>query len=127
MEDKLLKHGRFSWNELITTDVERAMTFYGKLFGWQYEAFPMDEMTYHVIRTGDEETGGIMPIPPQAGDHRPTWGIYVTVDNVDETVKLAEQLGGKIHQPPTDIPGVGKFAILQDPQGAFISVITYLK
>ena len=127
MDDRLLKHGRFSWNELMTTDVEGATNFYGTLFGWQYEAFPMGEMTYHVIRSGNDETGGIMPMPPQAVDHPPAWGIYVTVDNVDATVQRAEELGGKIHQPPTDIPGVGRFAVLQDPQGAYISVITYAK
>lgn len=127
MEDKLLKHGRFSWNELMTTDVEGATTFYGRLFGWQYEAFPMNDMTYHVIRAGNEEAGGIMSIPPQAEGHPPAWGIYVTVDNVDESAKLAEKLGGKIHLPPTDIAGVGRFAVIQDPQGAFISIISYEK
>jgi predicted enzyme related to lactoylglutathione lyase len=125
MEDRLLKHGRFSWNELMTTDVEGATLFYGNLFGWEFEAFPMNEMTYHVIRSGSEETGGIMPIPPQAEGHPPTWGIYITVDDVDATAKRAEELGGKIHLPPTDIPGVGRFAVLEDPQGAFISIITY--
>jgi predicted enzyme related to lactoylglutathione lyase len=127
MDDKLLKHGRFSWNELMTTDVEGARNFYGKLFGWQYEGFPTEKMTYEVVHAGGEETGGIMPIPPQAEGHPPTWGIYVTVDDVDASVKLAEALGGTIHVPPADIPGVGRFAMLQDPQGAYISIITYEK
>ena len=125
MDEKLLKHGRFSWNELMTTDVEGARDFYTKLFGWQYETFNMNDMPYHVIRSGEEETGGIMSMPPQAEGHPPMWGIYVTVDDVDASVKLTEELGGKVHLPPTDIPEVGRFAILQDPQGAFISIITY--
>jgi len=125
MNEELFKHGRFSWNELLTTDPEEAKGFYAKLFGWEYEIFPSEEMTYHVIKTGGEESGGIMQIPPQAAGQPPLWGIYVTVDNVDETVKLAENLGGKIHVPPTDIPKVGRFAVIQDPQGAYISVITY--
>jgi len=125
MDEKLLRHGRFSWNELMTTDVEGAKVFYAKLFGWQYEAFPMDEKTYHVIRSGDDETGGIMEMPPPAEGHPPAWGAYVTVDDVDETARRAEELGGKIHLPPTDIPKVGRFAVIQDPQGAFISIITY--
>ena len=127
MDDKLLKHGRFSWNELMTTDVEGARAFYGKLFGWQYEGFPMEDMTYEVIRSGGEEIGGMMPMPPQAGEHPSAWSVYITVDNVDNSVKLAEELGGKIHVPPTDIPEVGRFAIIQDPQGAYVSIITYLK
>ena len=126
MDDKLLKHGRFSWHELMTTDVEGARAFYGKLFGWQYEAFPMETMTYEVIRSGGEETGGIMPMPPPVKEgHPPAWGIYITVEDVDTTAKLAEELGGKIHLPPTDIPEVGRFAVIQDPQGAYISIITY--
>jgi predicted enzyme related to lactoylglutathione lyase len=125
MKAELLKHGRFSWNELLTTAPEAAKGFYAKLFGWEYEMFPSEAMTYHVIKSGGEEIGGIMQIPPQAKGQPPVWGIYVTVDNVDETVKLAEILGGKIHVPPTDIPKVGRFAVLRDPQGAFISVITY--
>jgi len=55
------------------------------------------------------------------------WTSYVTVDNVDETAKLAESLGGKICVPPTDIPEVGRFAVLADPQGAVIAAITHLK
>ena len=127
MDEKLLKHGRFSWNELMTTNVEGARAFYGKLFGWQYEAFPMEGMTYEVIRSNGEEIGGMLPMPPQAGEHPPTWGAYITVDDIDDTAKLAEKLGGTIHLPPTYIPGVGRFAVLQDPQGAYISVITYEK
>ena len=125
MDDKLLKHGRFSWQELMTTDVEGAKDFYAKMFGWQYQTFPMADMIYEVIRTGEDETGGIMPIPPQAEGHPPTWGIYVTVDDVDASAALAVELGGKIHVPPTDIPEVGRLAMIQDPQGAHISIITY--
>lgn len=125
MDDKLLKHGSFSWNELLTTDEEGAKAFYGKLFGWEYQTFPMEKGGYHVIRAGGEESGGVMAMPPQAEGYPPTWGVYVTVDNVDESAKLAEKLGGKIHLAPTDIAGVGRFAVIQDPQGAFISIITY--
>ena len=127
MDDKLLKHGRFSWNELMTTDVGDARAFYGKLFGWQYEGFPMENMTYEVIYSGGEEIGGMIPMPSGAGEHPPAWSTYITVDDVDATAKLAEALGGKIHLEPTDIPRVGRFAVLQDPQGAYIAIITYVK
>jgi predicted enzyme related to lactoylglutathione lyase len=111
----------------MTTDEEGAKTFYGKLFGWQFEAMPMNDMTYHVFRSDGDETGGIMAIPPEAEGHPPTWGAYVTVDDVDVSIKLTEELGGKVHVPPMDIPGVGRFAMIQDPQGAYISIITYEK
>ena len=66
-----------------------------------------------------------MTIPPQAEGAPPSWGIYVTVDDVDATANKAEELGAKILVPLTDIPNVGRFFVLQDPQGAVISAITY--
>ena len=68
-----------------------------------------------------------MAMPPQVKGAPPHWGIYVTVDDVDATAKLAEQMGAKTIVPPTDIPNVGRFCTFQDPQGALISVITYLR
>ena len=54
------------------------------------------------------------------------WGGYVTVDNVDESAKQAESLGGKIIMEPRDIPNVGRFCVITDPQGALLSIITYV-
>jgi hypothetical protein len=67
-----------------------------------------------------------MAIPESATGMPPTWGVYVTVDNVDASAKLAVDLGGKVMIPPTDIPDVGRFAFLQDPQGATFSIISYV-
>ena len=129
MEASETKHGQFSWNELATTDPAGATKFYTQLFGWTSQEWPMPEFTYTVVRLGGSETGqgGIMPIPPTAKGMPPAWISYVTVDNVDTTVKLAEKLGGKVMAPPRDIPEVGRFAVLQDPQGAAVAIITYLK
>jgi predicted enzyme related to lactoylglutathione lyase len=66
-----------------------------------------------------------MTVPPQAEGTPPNWGCYVTVSDVDATAAKAEELGGKILMPPTDIPNVGRFSVLQDPKGAVISEITY--
>jgi hypothetical protein len=57
----------------------------------------------------------------------PMWGAYVTVDDVDLTARTAEQLGARLLVPPTDIPNVGRFCVIQDPQGAVINAITYIK
>lgn len=129
MEPSETKHGQFSWNELATTDPAGATKFYTQLFGWTSQEWPMPEFTYTVVRLGGSETGqgGIMPIPPSAKGMPPAWISYVTVDSVDTTAKQAEKLGGKIMVPPRDIPEVGRFAVLQDPQGAAIAIITYLK
>ena len=125
MEDKYKQHGAFSWNELMTSDPKAAADFYSKLFNWTTEDWDMGEMTYTVAKIGDDGVGGIMAMPPQAEGAPPTWGAYITVDDVDTTVRKAEELGAKILNPPNDIPDVGRMATLQDPQGAVISIMTY--
>ena len=131
MTDRYKQQGAFSWNELMTTDVEAAKQFYTKLLGWTTEDMPiegqMEGMTYTVVKAGDEEVGGIMPLPPQAQGTPPNWGAYVTVDDVDATAKLAQELGAKTIVPLTDIPDVGRFYMFQDRQGAVLSVITYVE
>jgi predicted enzyme related to lactoylglutathione lyase len=123
------KHGQFSWNELATTDPGAAKQFYTEMFGWQTQDLPMPQFTYTVVTAKGEESGqgGIMPIPPNAQGMPPAWIGYVTVDDVDASAKQAEKLGGKVLLQPTDIPNVGRFSVLQDPQGAAIAIITYLK
>lgn len=83
-------------------------------------------MEYRVISAGGQGIGGMMPIPPHLTQMPPVWRSTVTVENVDATTKLAEDLGGKVLLQPHDIPTVGRFAVVQDPQGAVITVITYL-
>jgi uncharacterized protein len=126
MNELFKRQGAFSWSELMTTDVEGAIKFYSKLFGWKTEDMPMENMKYTIVKVGEEGLGGIMPVPPQAQGTPPNWGVYVTVDDVDATAQKAEKLGGKILVPPTDIPNVGRFCVLQDPQGAVISAIEYI-
>jgi predicted enzyme related to lactoylglutathione lyase len=125
MEEKFKKHGAFSWCELMTTDVESAKRFYTELLGWNSEDMPMGDMTYTVLKAGDEAVGGIMTIPPQAQGAPPHWGVYITVDDVDAVAKKSQEMGAKILVPLTDIPDVGRMFTFQDPQGAVISVITY--
>ncbi|WP_028574620.1 VOC family protein [Desulfonatronovibrio hydrogenovorans] len=126
MDPKLKKHGVISWSELTTSDVDAAKTFYGKLFGWSFEDMPMEGMTYTMARADGGEVAGIMTLPPEAGSMPPAWTTYVTVDDVDAAAKMAVALGGQIFVPPQDIPEVGRFCVISDPQGAFISMITYL-
>ncbi len=116
-------HGSFCWNELMTTDMEAASRFYGQLFGWNYKD-SMGDMPYSIVEGGGREQGGIMPMPPEAGQMPPNWGAYVAVDDVDASARQAEELGGKILMEPRDIPHVGRFCVIQDPQGAVLSMIT---
>jgi len=119
-------HGAFSWTELITNDVPAARKFYGALLGWKFKEMEGSTMAYGVISAGEQDIGGIMATPPEAKGMPPAWGTYVTVKNVDEVAGKVAGLGGKLIVPPTDIPKVGRFAVVQDPQGATLSLITYL-
>jgi len=121
MEENI-KYGAFSWNELTTSDPKAAVEFYTKLFGWHTEVMHMECADYTIVKAGERPVGGIMASPPDAPI---AWTSYVTVDDIDDTAKLAESLGGKVCVPPTDIPDVGRFAVLKDPQGAIIAAITY--
>jgi predicted enzyme related to lactoylglutathione lyase len=125
MDEQFKQHGAFSWCELLTTDVDAAKAFYARLFGWKTEDMTMPGMTYTVVKAGNKEVGGIMAVPKEAQGMPPMWGAYVTVDDVDVTAKTAEQLGARLLVPPTDIPDVGRFCVIQDPQGAVINAITY--
>ncbi len=127
MDEKLMRHGAFSWFELMTTDVEGAKSFYSKLLGWKITDMPMEEFTYSVAKVGDDDVAGIMAMPPGTEEMPPAWGNYITVDDVDAIAKQAVELGGKVLVEPRDIPEVGRFAVVQDPQGAWFSPITYVK
>jgi len=123
--DVMKTHGAISWSELMTTDPAAAKQFYSKLFGWSTKDMSMPTGSYSTAQVGDVSVAGIMSVPPEAAGMPPSWGIYVTVTNVDETLKEVERLGGKVLMPPHDVPTVGRMAVIQDPQGAALSIITY--
>ncbi len=110
----------FVWYELMTSDVAAAKSFYSKVVGWRTEDVPMPGMTYTLLRTGDVQVGGLMALPSEASDAgmKPCWVGYLGVDDVDAAAAKVKRLGGRIHGVPTDIPNVGRFAMVADPQGA---------
>lgn len=126
MEERFRRQGTFSWQELTTGDVDGSKRFYSELLGWSFQEFPMEGgETYWVAKVGEEGVGGIMKTPPAATEMPPNWGVYITVDDVDASTRKAVELGAKMLVQPTDIPGIGRFAVLEDPQGAVFSIITY--
>lgn len=127
MHEDRMKHGAFGWFELMTTDVESAKVYYRDLFGWEYETVPLPGFSYTVIKVGSESVGGIMDMSAECEGMPPSWDIYVTVDDVDAVAANVMSLGGKILKPAFDIPDVGRFCVIQDPQGAVICAITYIK
>jgi predicted enzyme related to lactoylglutathione lyase len=118
-------HGAFSWTELTTSDPKAAREFYGKLLDWQFTDMDMGKSVYTVLNVGGQGVGGITAVPPNAKGMPPAWGSYITVNNVDAVVARVAGLGGRVLLAPTDIPTVGRFATIMDPQGATISLITY--
>ena len=126
MADQGSMNGQFSWNELVTTDVAKAGEFYTKLLGWSTQDMPMPTGAYTIFKQGEDMVGGMFQITPEMGQVPPMWCGYITVANVDESAKKAEELGAKIIVPPMDIPTVGRFCTITDPTGAAVSLITYL-
>jgi uncharacterized protein len=111
--------GTLCWNELATTDVERAKLFFGELLGWDYET---DDRGYVSITNAGRRNGGIRG---QTGDERgipPNWLPYFKVEDADAAARQAEQRGGRRQRPMSDI-GIGRFASIADPQGAEFAVV----
>ena len=116
--------GSLCWNELQTRDPAAAERFYTSLFDWTAisDAGVMGE-TYWEFRNADRSAGGMMQIQPEWGDVPPNWAVYFAVADCDESVAKVQALGGKVIVPAMDIQGVGRFAFVQDPQGAVFAVI----
>ncbi len=115
--------GAMCWNELTTRDVEAAKAFYSQVFGWTWEAMPMEGFTYWMFQVGGRGVGGLMTMddnwPAEVPAH---WMLYFAVDDCDASAAKAGELGGNVSVPPTDI-AVGRFSVLNDPHGAVFSVI----
>jgi uncharacterized protein len=115
--------GRFVWYELMTTDPKGAMAFYSEVIGWKTQPF---ENSYTMWVGAQGPLGGVMllPEPAKKMGAPSNWMAHVEVTSVDETVKRVRELGGAVHVEPQDIPTIGRFAVIADPQGASISVFT---
>jgi len=117
-------HGRFVWYDLMTTDQVAAKSFYNLIVGWGTQPLEGGDMPYTMWTCGETPIGGVMDLPPDvaAAGAPPHWIAYVAVTDVAATCARAEELGGTILHPATDIDGAGSFAVIQDPQGAPFSV-----
>jgi uncharacterized protein len=113
--------GAFSWNELATRDIDGAKRFYAQVFGWGAETHG----DYTEWKVSGRSVAGAMPMgdryPPQVPPH---WLVYFTVTDCDASAAKAQQLGGQVLVPPMDVEP-GRFAVIQDPQGAVFGIIKY--
>jgi len=112
--------GRFIWHELLTTDTAAAAAFYPKVVPWRTQ--PSSMPGYTIWMAGQSQVGGLMALPP-AGTP-PHWLIYIGTPNVDATAEHAQRLGARVLKAASDIPNVGRFAVLADPQGATFALYT---
>ncbi|MGE5232025.1 MAG: VOC family protein [Deltaproteobacteria bacterium] len=122
-----VSRGRFVWHELMTPDPEAAQKFYTQVVGWKTEAW--DQNTAYIMwMTDSGPIGGLMTLPAEAKlqGAPPHWLAYISTPDVDATVADAARLGGRVLKPATDIPEVGRFAILADPQSAVFAAFTPL-
>lgn len=114
------------WNELATRHLAECQKFYQAVFNWQAETKSMDGFEYAELMLDKTPIGGMMPMTEEWGDIASHWMTYFAVENCDASVEKAIGLGGTVCVPATDIPGVGRFSVILDPQKAVFSVIQLL-
>ena len=118
--------GRFVWYDLMTSDASAAIAFYTHVVGWGTEQWKDPAMPYTMWTVAGSPIGGVMPLPPHLVEAHvpPHWLAYIGTPDVADTCARAEALGGTVMMPPTEIPTVGHFAVLRDPQGATFAAFT---
>jgi len=117
-------HGKFVWYELMTSDQSAAEAFYKEVVGWGSRDSGVPGVSYTLFTVGENPVAGVMTVPEEAKKQgaRPGWIGYVAVDDVDRTAGAVREAGGTVYREPDDIPGVGRFAVVADPQGAVFAL-----
>lgn len=107
----------FIWYELVTNDINRAVSFYEKVVGWDMKDSGMPGVTYMIFSKGGKDVGGMMTWAGAGAPDLPTqWMGHIHTATLDEELKAVTADGGVIVKPAQDIPGVGRFAVVLDPQ-----------
>jgi len=111
--------GRFVWYELMTTDAVAAAAFYRRVVGWTARDMSQPGMPYTILGVGDYGVGGLFQLTKEHCDAggKPGWIGYIAVDDVDAIAARLVKAGGTVHKQPADIPHVGRFAMVADPEG----------
>ncbi len=111
------------WNELQTRDSAGAKDFYGKVFGWTYDSDPNG---YIMCKADGRIQAGILQMdeewPPDVPNN---WNVYFMIANLDASVAKVSELGGNVMVPPTPAGELGKFAVVQDPQGGVFTIMQF--
>jgi uncharacterized protein len=117
-------HGKFVWYELLTTEPERAAQFYSTVIGWEAKDASIPGVPYTLLSIEGESAAGLMDMPEtlRSTGAKPLWLGFIGVDDVDKTAALATAKGATVRKTAEDIPNVGRFAVLSDPQGALFAL-----
>jgi uncharacterized protein len=116
--------GTFVWDELLTSDVGAAKSFYGEIFGWKSSDMDMGEgRTYTLFNKADDANVAGCLAPPPGSEAPPHWYPYLATDDVDQTTAKAKELGATVYMEPTSMPDVGRFSVLADPAGATFGLL----
>ncbi len=115
--------GAMCWNELITRDLETSRVFYGDLLGWDARDTDTAGRPYTVCYLNDHATAGMLALPDDMPDVANHWLVYFAVANGDVVAARTAALGGTVLVEPTDLPTVGRFAVLQDPCGGVFGIV----
>ncbi|MDB5725735.1 MAG: hypothetical protein JWQ16_2489 [Novosphingobium sp.] len=106
------------WYELMTTDADGAQEFYADVVGWSIAPSGMEGTgDYRILNAPDGQGLGGLMTRPDGAPMKPGWFSYIGVQDVDRTAEKIRSLGGSVHVGPQNIPGVGRFAMVADPQG----------
>jgi uncharacterized protein len=117
-------HGRFSWYELITTDMAAARAFYAQVVGWSAQDESRSDIAYTVFCSGTTPVSGLMDLPQEARRMGATarWMGYISVDAVDAAADRLRHLGGSVYVPPTS-SNIGRISVVADPQNATLALV----
>lgn len=125
MPDSRNRHGSFIWYELLTADPDAAADFYGQVLGWTAASAEQPGVDYRLFSARGTPVAGHMKLPDGAEEAgmQPGWLGYIGVDDVDASVTFIEAAGGRVHMPAMDMPGVGRMALVADPQAVAFYVM----
>lgn len=118
--------GQFMWYDLMTDDPASAMAFYGRVAGWGTQLWAGGAQPYTMWTVRGEPLGGVMGLPEEArrAGTKAYWLAYIGTDDAARTLSRAQELQAQVLVPVTEIPGVGRFAVIADPQGAVVAIFT---
>jgi len=119
-------HGTIWWSELMTREPDVACVYYAGIAGWSYEAMPTSGGKYHVASAQGRPVAGIMDMTDLPGMEAvpPHWFTYIAVDDVVAAVAATRAAGGAVIKDVFEVPGIGRIAIIADPAGAAVGIIT---